>query len=300
MRSLIVAGAALAASVSPVLAVTQEISFQNFSDTTGLQLNGSAAVANTGDGAVLRVVPAVGSQAGSVFSTTQLQAAAFSTFFTFRMTDPGGPLFDGPDNTVPGADGLVFVVQPNSSSAGTGGQGIGYQGIGNSVGVEFDTWQNLGNNDPNSNHLGIDIDGVVDHGTGSPNTLNIEPDFDDGNLWYAWVDYDGTVISVRTSQSNQRPNDAQLSRTVDLKTVLGGDTGYVGFTSGTGADWENVDILNWTYRQEYNPIGEDGNPPPPPPPPPPAVPLPAAVWSGLAGLAALGLFQKRLRRLVTA
>ncbi len=135
---------------------------------------------------------------------------------------------------------------------------------------------------------------MVDHGAGSPFTLDVTPDFDDGNLWYAWVDYDGSVLSVRASQTNQRPADALLSRTVDLKTVLGGDTGFVGFTSATGADWENVDILNWTYRQEFNPIGGGENPPPPPS----AVPLPAAAWTGLAGLAMLGLFQKRLRRRV--
>ena len=294
MRFMLLTGAALLASASLVLGDAQEISFPNFPDTTGLQLNGSAAVVNTSDGAVLRVVPATGSQAGSFFSTSKLQAAAFSTFFSFRMTNPGGTLFDGPDNTVPGADGLVFVVQPNSSGAGSYGQGIGYQGISNSVGVEFDTWQNTYNNDPSSNHVGIDLDGVVNHGTGSPFTLDVEPDFDNGNIWYAWVDYDGSVISLRAGQSNQRPADPLVSRTVDLKTVLVGDVGYVGFTSGTGADWENVDVLNWTYRQEYNPIGGDGNPPPPPPP---AVPLPAAAWTGLAGLAMLGLFQKRLRRL---
>lgn len=296
MRFMFLTGTALLASASMVLADSQEISFPNFSDTTGLQLNGSAAVVNTGDGLVLRLVPATYSQAGSAFSTAKLQAAAFSTFFSFRMTNPGGTLFDGPDNTVPGADGLVFVVQPNSSGAGSSGQGIGYQYIGNSVGVEFDTWQNVYNNDPSSNHVGIDLNGVVNHGTGSPFTLDVEPDFDNGNIWYAWVDYDGSVISLRAGQSNQRPADALLSRTVDLKTVLGGDIGYVGFTSGTGSDYENVDILNWTYRQEYNPIGGGGENQPPPPP---AIPLPAAAWTGLAGLAVLGLFQKRLRRLVS-
>jgi hypothetical protein len=90
---------------------------------------------------------------------------------------------------------------------------------------------------------------------------------------------------------------ANEDRTVDLKTVLEGDVAYVGFTSGTGSDFENVDVLNWTYRQEYKPIGDDGNPPPPPPP---AVPLPAAAWTGLTGLAMLGLVRKRLRRLVGA
>jgi len=206
MRSLIVGGAALAASASLLLADTTEISFPNFSNTTGLQLNGSAAVANTSDGSVLRVAPAIGGQAGSVFGTSQLQAAAFSIFFTFRMTNPGGSLFDGPDNTVPGADGLVFVVQPNSTGAGSGGQGIGYQGLGNSVGVEFDTWQNMGNHDPSSNHAGIDLNGVVDHGVGSPFTLDVTPGLIMATRGMpGWITMDRSCPCVPARATSARP-----------------------------------------------------------------------------------------------
>ena len=30
---------------------------------------------------------------------------------------------------------------------------------------------------------------------------------------------------------------------------------FLGFTSGTGADWGNHDILYWEYRDEFDPIG---------------------------------------------
>ncbi|MDZ4754283.1 MAG: L-type lectin-domain containing protein [Phycisphaerae bacterium] len=81
--------------------------------------------------------------------------------FAFRITDPDGSLFDC--NVDTGADGLVFVVQSISSSVGGLGRGIGYAGIQQSVGVEFDTWCNAVNNDPSSNHVGINVNGVVDH-----------------------------------------------------------------------------------------------------------------------------------------
>ena len=174
--------------------------FNDFSDVSSLTLNGSATTTVTGDGTVLRLAPALASQAGSAFSTATVQAATFSTFFKFRITDPGGVLFDG--NTEVGADGIVFVVQSVSSSIGGIGAGIGYAGINPSVGVEFDTWHNSFLNDPNSNHLGIDLNGDVNHGVGSPNTYVMPTKLDDGNVWYAWVDYDGTQIEVR-HQSNR-------------------------------------------------------------------------------------------------
>ena len=229
-----------------------EVTYNGFSDTTGLTLNGSAAVVGTSDGSVLRVCPAKGSSAGSVFSAMTVNASKFSTFFKFRLTDSGGTLFDGNDKV--GADGLVFVVQSVSSSIGGSGQGIGYDGIGSSVGAEIDTWHNSANNDPDSNHIGIDVNGSVNHGSGSLWTQSVSPEFNDGNLWYAWVDYDGTDMEFRVNQTGVRSATADLTRSLDIKSILGQDTAYVGFTSGTGADWNNHDVLYWTYRDYYNPI----------------------------------------------
>ncbi|NYC32247.1 hypothetical protein B0H42_004878 [Clostridium saccharobutylicum] len=47
-----------------------------------------------------------------------------------------------PDVFAPGADGIVFVINNNTNGLGTEGAGIGYQGITNSIGIEFDTYDN--------------------------------------------------------------------------------------------------------------------------------------------------------------
>lgn len=273
-KGLLVSSVLLISTLFSGYALATTVNFSDFTDTSTLTLTGNASTPTTTDGKVLRLTSAGPSQSGSAFNTQTINAANFSTFFTFRITNPGGSLFDG--NTDTGADGITFVVQNVSASIGGAGQGIGYAGISPSVGVEFDTWQNPYNNDPGSNHLGIDVNGNVNHGTGSPNTLPVATRFDDGNIWYAWIDYNGTNLEVRANQTGIRPDSYMLSRALSISTILGTDTAYVGFTSGTGADWGNHDILSWEYRDTFNPI------PGPSPTPEPATML--LMGTGLAGL----------------
>lgn len=225
--------------------------FPGFEDASLLTLNNAAAVVESADGHVLRVTPALGNRAGSAFSAATVDATSFSTKFAFRFTNQGGGLFDC--NTTNGADGLVFVVQSVSSSIGGLGAGIGYAGIPRSVGVEFDSWCNSANNDPNSSHVGIDLNGNVDHGPGAPFTATVEPDLDAGDLWWAWVDYDGTTLRVYLSRQSVQPFQPIVERDLDLPSILEQDTGYVGFTSGTGADWANHDVVYWEYT-DYSPV----------------------------------------------
>jgi hypothetical protein len=242
-----------------------DVTYNGFSDTTNLQLNGAATTAITGDGTVLRVTPALPNQAGSFFSFDKVSTAEFTSVFSFRLTDSGGPVFDF--NNEPGADGIVFVVQNVANNVGTFGQGIGYQGIANSVGVEYDTWGNSFNSDPSQSHIGIDVNGSVNHSAaGMGPTANIGdtnvpmtdlpgPELDDGDRWWSWVRYDGTDMDVFLLRSNSTvepplPAAPLLSFPLDLSTILGGSSeAFVGFTSGTGADWANHDIIYWRYTQ---------------------------------------------------
>ena len=123
-----------------------------------------------------------------------------------------------------------------------------YSGISPSVGVEFDNWRNGW--DPNTNHLGIDVNGSVS----SLATSNPVARLDDGNLWYAWVDYDGTTLAVRANQTGVRPASPDLSLALDLPGIIGTTSAYVGFTAGTGAAYGNHDIVSWEYRDQSAPI----------------------------------------------
>jgi len=225
------------------------VNFNDFSSTAGLTLNGNAD-GNVNNGIdpnpVLRLAPAQIGQRGSAFTTLLENIAAFNTTFQFRITNPGG----AHDGTDLGADGITFTIQGVGDTAlGGGGGGLGYRNIGvASVAVEFDTWNNWdGANDLDSNHLGIDTNGSF----GGP-TVAVTPRFDDGNLWYAWIDYDGTTLEVRVNQTSVRPAAPDLSRVIDIPTTIGGPTiAHVGFTAATGAAYGDHDIISWNFN--HNP-----------------------------------------------
>ena len=59
-----------------------------------------------------------------------------------------------------GADGFAFVIQSQSETAlGLPGKGLGYEGINNSLAVEFDTFFNYDNLDAYENHISVQTKG---------------------------------------------------------------------------------------------------------------------------------------------
>lgn len=62
-----------------------------------------------------------------------------------------------------GADGIVFILQPISTSVGSSGEGMGFGGVQPSVGIALDTWQNSNLNDPSFDHISIQANGNNDH-----------------------------------------------------------------------------------------------------------------------------------------
>ena len=280
-------GAAMAAGLLfTAPAVAANLSFSDFSGAaSALSLNRNAAITTDMLGRdVLRLTPAAEGQAGSSFSLTPVLLTgtyAFSTRFTFNINTTGG---------IAPADGFVFVIQPNSSSVGTGGSGLGIAGIANSFGVEFDTFPAFGN-DPAQQHIAIDFGEVVnsDGDILSAATAELPGDIlSSGTDLSAWIDYDGTNVEVRLASAlAPRPLAALLTYQVDLAAVIGGGSAYVGFTAGTGSGYENHDIVSWQFNDSFAPIAG-------------AVPEPATWAMSIVGFGLIGAMGRRRRNVATA
>ncbi|MFN7873170.1 MAG: YDG domain-containing protein [Cyanobacteriota bacterium] len=206
------------------------------------------------DGNRAVLTPSDNDKAGSFFYNTAISLAndaSFSTSFQFKISDSNGD--QG------GADGLVFVVKnSNADAIGGIGGGLGYLGINNSLGIEFDTYNNgvveKAYKDIDGNHVGINLNGSMESkvatyvATDFNNTLTL--------VWTAWVDYNDNsrVVDVRLADSNSRPAAPTLSYAFEngmgLKDIIGEVNGSslasFGFTAATGGAIGKHEILSWS------------------------------------------------------
>jgi len=248
---------ACAAATAPVV-----ISFDSFTDFSGWSLNGYAGAGiNPNSDSALELTSAGGSEGSSAFLLNPVSLvddggfkASFSTAFAFRITNSGGI---GDEDGI-GADGIVFVINTVSFSAGGAGGSMGYGGIPDSVGIEFDTFNNGYPTDIDGNHVGVDLQGSVV----SQTSIHYPFRFNDGNVHYAWVDYNGDtqLLEVRVAETSDRPNDALISYNVDLVAILKQPNAYIGFSSGTGGGWGKHEIIAWKFTNTYAPIFKNCDP----------------------------------------
>lgn len=211
------------------------INFNDFTSESGYTLLGTAQK----EGNALQLVPSAQNQVGGVFFNTPVDVSSFSANFSFTFSNPGA------------GDGMMFVIKnPESSGSykttelGYTGEAIAYgdrygvPGIRNSVGIEFDSHYNTTagvTNDINANHIGIDANGSML----SLAQVAVSPDFNSVNPWYAWVDYDGAILSISVNQTGIQPATAMLSYGSSetpfvISDYTGSSTALVGFTASTG------------------------------------------------------------------
>ena len=178
----------------------------------------------------------------SVFFNKQVNIAAFKTSFDFTAVGNPGYM----------ADGLTFCIQNNGKNAlGSAGGGLGYGAdptvgtgdhIEKSVAVKFDVYQNWP--DPSSSTTGLYKNGEVP--TGGVDLGNYKIDLRSGHVMHVTVQYDGKILGVTITDTKTGANAWQQYQ-IDIPSIVGGNTAYVGFTGGTGAATSDTEVRTWTF-----------------------------------------------------
>ena len=223
--------------------------FPDFGSTTNLTLNGDAS----GFSNQLQLTPATNNQSGSAFFNNALPINAYTSFqtqFSFRISGGQGSS---------GADGLAFVIQNDNrgpTALGDAGGNLGYSQINNSLAIEFDTWKNSG--DLNDNHVSVLLNGNV---TNPVKTKSSNVDFNSGSVIHVWVDYNGLrdELAIYLSNNNSKPASVHIVANVNLLGVVG-DSGYLGFTAGTGGATNTHSVLSWSMNLDVPPAVDPPGP----------------------------------------
>src|SRR5262249_13200591 len=134
----------------------------------------------TVSGSRLRLTNGNTGQAASAFTTSSVDASAFATSFNFQLTNAS-------------ADGFTFTLQANDpGQLGAAGGGLGYQGIGNSVAIKFDLFNNGGEG---NNSTGLYVNGANPDGSGAVNLNGSGIDLHSGHVFNATLTYDGSTLT---------------------------------------------------------------------------------------------------------
>ncbi|XP_057492223.1 probable L-type lectin-domain containing receptor kinase S.5 [Actinidia eriantha] len=178
------------------------------------------------------------------------------------------------NNSVTG-EGMAFVVAPDLDlTPGSDGQYLGLTNLttdGNDtnhlVAVELDTFKQ--EFDPDSNHIGLNINSVISNATASLTPLGIklmsegtEPVF-----YNIWVQYDGINKSIKVyiaktatlflpgptpGPTPPRPENPVLRSHLDLSRVVN-QYSYFGFSASTSNATQLNCVLRWNLTVEYFP-----------------------------------------------
>ena len=210
-----------------------------FTNTYPFSMNGSAKL----NGTALQLTDGLAGEAGAGWYGQPLNVQSFTTDFSIQMT-PG---------TTPQADGMAFVIQnapAGLQALGPAGGGLGYGpdqptgtgGIPNSMAIKFDTVNNAGETP--------DSTGLYTNGA-SPTVpfvdlTNSGITFTNTHVFKVHMTYDGTTLTMTITDATTNASFTN-SWPINIPSVIGSPTAYVGFTAGTGAQTAVQSVLGWSF-----------------------------------------------------
>lgn len=249
------------------------INYPTFHNVNKVFLNGDAMYIDD----YIRLTNNVTNESSSMWYIDKLRVdKGFETTFSFSISDGADPI-NYKDKPFPGADGIAFVIQNHSIlTKGSVGGSIGYQGIPNSLAIEYDMFYNTEKhiNDPDGNHLAVFSNGnqanSADHKSDAllGQAENVLPYRTDGSMIFSKINYDGQAnkLSIYLAENPLKLNEPILEiNNISLKDLIDTDDDgrvWVGFTSATGRSYQKQNILSWelcSYEDVLLSVEEFGN-----------------------------------------
>ncbi|KNA23839.1 hypothetical protein SOVF_020640 [Spinacia oleracea] len=224
----------------PTSASTSSFHFSSF-NARNFTLLGDSYLKN-GVVGLTRDVTVPTTSSGSIIYNTPIQffdsdaniTASFSAKFSFSISNINPTSSSG--------DGLTFFLSPDNQSLGSPG---GYLGLVNSseltknrfIAFEFDTKLDPHFNDPNDNHVGLDVNSLISIQTA--NLLLKGIDLKSGDLINVWIEYknEQKVVRIYMGYSNTKPMNPVLEVKIDLSEHLK-EFVYVGFSGSSEGSTE--------------------------------------------------------------
>ena len=154
--------------------------------------------------------------------------------------------FDYQVNSDAKADGVTFMLENKAgnptNALGQAGGGLGYATITPSVAIKLDLYSNAGEG---TNSTGLYTNGAY------PST----PAFDlgkqvvllSGDVMQVDMIYDGTVLNVTITDTSTNASVMQ-TYLVNIPSIVGGPSAYVGFTGSTGDGVSTQTISNFSFQ----------------------------------------------------
>jgi hypothetical protein len=207
---------------------TAYINYPSGGFTSGsLVLNGGATITT---GGLLQLTDGGLDEARSAWFPAEVPVQSFLTDFTFQLLNPN-------------ADGITFTIQSQSAEAlGDPGGSLGFQGITPSVAVKFDLHNNVGEG---SDSTGLFTDGA-DPTLPSVDLSTTGIDLHSGDMMNAQLVYDGTDLTMTLTDTVTSAIVTEVFP-VNIPSLLGGNSAWVGFTGGTGGQTATQNVLSWSY-----------------------------------------------------
>jgi hypothetical protein len=226
---------AVATAVYTIQSTGTTINFPSgFSSAAGLSLKGSSLVTNN---LLQLTLASAAASTGVTWFTTPVDITSFTTDFNFQLLSAK-------------ADGFTFTIQNVGTSAvGPGGSGLGYgashpgtaAGIGRSVAVKFDLYSNDGES---ADSTGFYTNGASPTVPATDMTAS-GVKLNSGHVMHAHITYDGANLMLMLTDTVTSASFTR-SAAINIPSIVGSSTAYVGFTAATGGLTMTSNILSWT------------------------------------------------------